>query len=413
VTSLRRQTTLSNGLTIVTETVDTVRSVALGFWIRAGSRYEPEDLSGISHFLEHTVFKGTTTRSTFEIAASLERVGGNLNAFTTKEFTCYHARFLSEYLEEAVDVLSDLLLHPTFPESELEREKSVVLDELRDSQDVPDELAFDAFEEFLYPGNSLGKPILGNENTISAFTAQKLDAYLNHYYGPKNTIIVAAGYVDHDELVKLLEDRYDRVSSGENEFDAYKPDSYAPGLEIRTKDIQQSHLITGIPIFSVFDDRRYDIAVLNSILSGGMSSRLFQNIREAHGVAYQIFSFVNHYRDTGSFGVYLATDPAKRALALDLTMKELEKIVKDPVSASELETVKAQYKSGVVMGDESMERRMIRLGRQQIYYGENISLDHFLLKIEAIDGERIQALARELFNPELFFTSILEPVSAV
>jgi len=410
VKSLRKQTTLSNGLTIVTETVDTVRSVALGFWVRAGSRYEPEELSGISHFLEHTVFKGTETRSTFEIAASLERVGGSLNAFTTKEFTCYHARFLSEYLVEAVDVLSDLLLHPTFPKSEIEREKSVVLDELRDSQDVPEELAFDAFEAFLYPENSLGKPILGNEKTIKAFSPEKLDAYLDHNYGPQNTIIVAAGCVDHDELVKMVETRYDRPSYSENMFEAYQPDSYHPGQQIRTKDIQQSHLITGIPIFSVFDDRRYDIAVLNSILSGGMSSRLFQNIREAHGVAYQIFSFVNHYRDTGSFGVYLATDPAKRELALELTMAELEKIVNEPVSTSELETVKAQYKSGIVMGDESMERRMMRLGRQQIYYGENISLDKFLMKIESIDAERIQTLARELFNPESFFTSILEPV---
>ncbi|MBC8376181.1 MAG: insulinase family protein [FCB group bacterium] len=413
MTSLRKQTTLSNGLTIVTETVDTVRSVALGIWVRAGSRYEPEPLAGISHFLEHTVFKGTKNRSTFEIASSLESVGGHLNAFTTKEYTCYHARFLSEYLEEAVDVLSDLLLHPTFPSAEIEREKSVVLDELRDSKDVPEELAFDTFEQFLYPDNSIGKPILGNETSINGFTPEALTAYLDKNYSPENTIIVAAGFVDHEALVKLIEERYDRPGSGANDFEAIEASSYVPGKEIRTKDIQQSHLITGLPIFSVFDERRYDIAVLNSILSGGMSSRLFQNIREAHGVAYQIFSFVNLYRDTGSFGVYLATDPTKRDLAVELTLTELEKMVKDPVSAAELEMVKAQYKSGIVMGDESMERRMMRLGRQQIYYGENIGLDKFLKKIEAIDVERIQVLARELFNPDKFFTSILEPANAV
>ncbi|NQV42774.1 MAG: insulinase family protein [Candidatus Marinimicrobia bacterium] len=413
MTSLRKQTTLSNGLTIVTETVDTVRSVALGIWVRAGSRYEPAHLAGISHFLEHTVFKGTENRSTFEIASSLESVGGHLNAFTTKEYTCYHARFLSEYLEEAVDVLADLLLHPTFPSAEIEREKSVVLDELRDSKDVPEELAFDTFEEFLYPDNSIGKPILGNETSINGFTPEALTAYLDKNYSPENTIIVAAGFVDHQKLVKLIEDRYDRPGSGANSFEAIDASSYKPGKEVRTKDIQQSHLITGLPIFSVFDERRYDIAVLNSILSGGMSSRLFQNIREAHGVAYQIFSFVNLYRDTGSFGIYLATDPAKRDFAVELSFIELEKMVKDPVSDAELEMVKAQYKSGVVMGDESMERRMMRLGRQQIYYGENIDLDKFLEKIEAIDVERIQVLARELFNPDRFFTSILEPASAV
>ena len=381
--------------------------------MRAGSRYEPEPLAGISHFLEHTVFKGTKNRSTFEIASSLESVGGHLNAFTTKEYTCYHARFLSEYLEEAVDVLSDLLLHPTFPTAEIEREKSVVLDELRDSKDVPEELAFDTFERFLYPDNSIGKPILGNETSIKGFTPEALTAYLDQNYSPENTIIVAAGFVDHEALVKLIEERYDRPGSGANQFESIDTTSYIPGKEIRTKDIQQSHLITGLPIFSVFDERRYDIAVLNSILSGGMSSRLFQNIREAHGVAYQIFSFINLYRDTGSFGVYLATDPAKRDLAVELTLTELEKMVKDPVSDAELEMVKAQYKSGIVMGDESMERRMMRLGRQQIYYGENIGLDKFLKKIEAIDVERIQVLARELFNPDRFFTSILEPASAV
>ncbi len=413
MTSLRKQTILSNGLTIVSETVDTVRSVALGIWVRAGSRYEPAPLAGISHFLEHTVFKGTQNRSTFEIASSLESVGGHLNAFTTKEYTCYHARFLSEYLEEAVDVLSDLLLHPTFPAAEIEREKSVVLDELRDSKDVPEELAFDTFEEFLYPDNSIGKPILGNETSINGFSPEALSAYLDRNYSPENTIIVAAGFVDHQALVKLIEDRYDRPGSGANIFEAFDPASYKPGKEVRTKNIQQSHLITGLPIFSVFDERRYDIAVLNSILSGGMSSRLFQNIREAHGVAYQIFSFVNLYRDTGSFGVYLATDPAKRDLAVELSLIELEKMVKDPVSDAELEMVKAQYKSGIVMGDESMERRMMRLGRQQIYYGENIDLDKFLKKIEAIDVHRIQVLARELFNPDKFFTSILEPASAV
>ncbi|MEA3288016.1 MAG: pitrilysin family protein [Candidatus Marinimicrobia bacterium] len=411
MTSLRKQTILSNGLTIVTETVDTVRSVALGFWVRAGSRYEPPELSGISHFLEHTVFKGTKSRSTFDIAASLESVGGHLNAFTTKEYTCYHARFLSEYLEDAVDVLSDILLHPIFPESDIEREKSVVLDELRDSKDVPEEVAFETFEKFLFPGSSLGESILGNEDTIKSFNADKLDRYLDQHYGPENTIIVAAGYVDHEELVKLISARYDRKSSGENKYEAFDHALYQPGKEVRTKDIQQSHLIVGLPIFSVFDERRYDVAVLNSILSGGMSSRLFQNIREAHGVAYQIFSFVSLYRDAGSFGVYLATDPAKRDKAVELTLAELDKMVADPVSETELERVKAQYKSGIVMGDESMERRMLRLGRQQIYYGENVSLDVFLKKIEAIDSHRIQVLARELFNPSSFFTSILEPAN--
>jgi len=275
--------------------------------------------------------------------------------------------------------------------------------------DVPEELAFETFEAYLYPKCSLGRPILGNQASIQSFSPDKLSTYLEQYYGPDNTIIVATGYVNHDELVKLITDRYDREPNGENHYQTLDSALYQPGTEVRTKDIQQSHLILGMPIFSVFDERRYDIAVLNSILSGGMSSRLFQNIREAHGVAYQIFSFANLYRDTGAFGVYLATDPAKRDQAVELTLAELAKMVAVPVSSSELERVKAQYKSGIVMGEESMEQRMIRLGRQQVYYGENISLDVFMERIEAIDSDRIQVLARELFNPDSFFTSILEP----
>jgi predicted Zn-dependent peptidase len=409
LTSQRQQTILPNGLTIVTETVDTVRSVALGFWVRAGSRYEPDTLSGVSHFLEHALFKGTESRNAYEIAAALENVGGHLNAFTTKEYTCYHARFLSDYLEDAVEILSDLLLHPTFKKDEIDREKSVVLDELRDSYDVPEEVAFDSFEDHLYPDNPLGKPILGREETIKAFDGAKLHEYLETHYGPENTIVVAAGFVNHDELVSLITKYYDRKPCRENEFVPTAQNNYKPGTHLHHKDIQQSHIITGCPVFSVFDERRYDISVLNSVLSGGMSSRLFQNIREAHGVAYQIFSFVNLYRDTGSFGVYLATDPANRDKALELTAIELEKLVQTPVNVGELERVKAQYKSGIVMGDESMERRMMRLGRQQIYYGENIDLDVFLSKIEAIDGTRIQDLARELFIQDQFFTNILEP----
>jgi predicted Zn-dependent peptidase len=270
-------------------------------------------------------------------------------------------------------------------------------------------MAFETFEAFLYPESSLGRPILGNQETIQQFSPVSLSNYLNEHYGPENTIIVATGYVDHDTLVTLIEKHYDRQTGGENHFEPRNPELYQPGTEIRTRDIQQSHLIIGTPIFSVFDERRYDIAVLNSVLSGGMSSRLFQNIREAHGVAYQVFSFANLYRDTGAFGVYLATDPAKREQAVQLTLAELKKLVDEPVSEAELERVKAQYKSGIVMGEESMERRMMRLGRQQIYYGKNISLDEFMQKIAGIDAERIQVLARELFKPETFFTSILEP----
>jgi len=280
---------------------------------------------------------------------------------------------------------------------------------LRDAEDVPEEVVFEAFDRSMYPDSALGTPIIGNRETIKSFTPELLNDYLHKHYGPENTVIVAAGYVQHDDLVELLEHRYRNIDTGLGETALDLPAPQDPGEDVHYRDIQQCHLVTGIRTFSVFEERRWDLAVLNAILSSGMSSRLFQNIREKHGVAYAVFSFSSLYRDTGSFGVYLATDPEKRELAIDLTRRELQRLVEHPVDVSELERVKAQYKSGVVMADESMERRMLRLGRQQIYYGKNIDLDVFLAKIEAIHAENIQALARELFKEELFLTTILQP----
>ena len=409
MTGLRRQSRLPNGLTIVSERVDTVRSVALGIWVRAGSRYEPPHLAGISHFLEHTVFKGTTSRNTYAIASALEDVGGSVNAFTSKEYTCYHARFLSEYLERGIDLLSDLLLHPIFPEAEVTREREVVLDELRDSQDVPEEVVFEAFDTRMFPETPLGKPVIGRAETIRGFTPELLASYLKEHYGPENTIIVAAGFVDHDELVELITQRYEAVETGMGRVAPDGPAAMVPGVYSDTKDIQQCHMILGCRTFSNRDERRWALAVLNAILSGGMSSRLFQNIREARGVAYQVFSFANLFADIGSFGVYLATDPEKRELAEELVHTELQRLADEPVSDIELERVKAQYKSGVVMADESMERRMLRLGRQQVIYGRNMNLDEFMSRIESVTAMVIQELARELFRKEQYLTMILEP----
>jgi predicted Zn-dependent peptidase len=366
-------------------------------------------VAGISHFLEHTVFKGTSSRNTYEIANALESVGGHVNAFTTKEYTAYHARFLADYLETAVDLLCDLLLNPIFPKDEVEREKGVVLDELRDSADVPEEVVFEKFDADLFPESSLGTPIIGNPETIRSFTPELLNDYLHKHYGPENTIIVAAGYLEHDDLVAMVEQRYGEVSPGNGTEATLAPKPQITGEQVYLQDIQQCHLVTGIRAFSVYEELRWDLAVMNAILSSGMSSRLFQNIREQHGVAYAVFSFASLYRDSGSFGVYLATDPERRELAVELTRKELQRLVDEPVSSAELERVKAQYKSGVVMSEESMERRMLRLGRQQIYHGKNLDLDVFLAKIEAIDADKIQALARELFKDNQFLTTILQP----
>ncbi len=408
---LRNETILANGLRIVSEHVATVRSVSLGIWIKTGSRYESADISGISHFLEHMVFKGTEQRNKYDIALALESVGGMVNAVTSKDYTCFYARFLTEHLEIAVSLLTDILLHPTFPADELERERGVVLDELRDGQDLPDEVVFDEFESKVFPKSGLGRPVIGFENTLKTFDRGQLDAYRRTHYYPENMVVTASGFVNHAELVELLQTYFDTTEGRlDNGFED-KSNTMTPGSFTVNKTIQQTHLITGRRIFSFNDDRRWSLGVLNGVLSGGMSSRLFQNIREAHGVAYSIYAFANLYRDTGVFGIYLGTDPRKRSRALELIWTELEKLVREPVLDTELTRVKAQYKAGFVMADESMQHRMFRLGRQLIYYGRTMEVNEYLKRIEAITSSAIQSLAQELFTPNAFLTMILEPAN--
>ena len=407
----RKDTVLANGLRVVSEHVPTVRSVALGIWVKTGSRYEPADISGISHFLEHMVFKGTETRDKMDIALALESVGGMVNAMTSKDYTCFYARFLQQHLEIAVSLLTDIMLNPTFPPEELERERGVVLDELHDGQDIPEEVVFDAFEDHIFPNSGLGRPVIGFEETIKEFSKSKLDDYRHTHYYPENMVVTASGYIDHDELVGFLEKYFiHNAMRLEDPFiDQILPTQ--PGIFLEKRSIQQTHLITGRQIFSLNDERRWSMGVLNSLLSGGMSSRLFQNIRENHGVAYEIYSFANLYRDTGVFGVYLATDPNKRRKALELIQTELDKLKDAPVQPAELERVKAQYQSGFVMSEESMERRMFRLGRQLIYYNVTMEIDEYLNRIEQVSSSEVQSLAQELFTPDAFLTMVLEPAN--
>jgi predicted Zn-dependent peptidase len=405
---MRKSTILQNGLTIVTESVASVRSVALGFWVRTGSRNEFDEVAGISHFLEHAIFKGTTNRNVYDIANELESVGGTLNAFTSQEYTCFHARVLSEHLNIAVNILSDILLNPTFPKAEIEREKEVVLDELRDYQDMPDDVIFEHFDAHIFPNHNLGKPVIGNESSIRQFNSDKLNQYLNENYTPEKIVIVAAGFVEHEQLLNFV-DAYFQIKRKTKIIGNIVPENDARrGKYVFQKDISQSHMIYGTRTVSVHDNNRWPLAILNSILSGGMSARLFQNIREKYGVAYSIFSFVNLYEDTGTFGIYCATEKSKSEKAIELIKQELEIIKKQAIPELELQRVKAQYKSGVVMSDESMERRMIRLGRQQMYYHRNFSLDEFMERIEAVTANQVLELAQELFNYDAFLTTILE-----
>ncbi|HUN65682.1 MAG TPA: pitrilysin family protein [Bacteroidota bacterium] len=407
-----RKTQLSNGLRVVTEQIPYVRSISVGVWINVGSRDESSGQNGISHFLEHMVFKGTEHYSIRRIAQSIEQVGGYLNAFTTKEHTCYYARILDDYLEEALDVLSDLVRYPLFPQKELEKEKGVILEELKNIEDDPDDLIHDYFDKNIYRNHPLGYPIIGRAETIGGFRRSDLRKYVAGHYTPDRMIVAAAGNLRHEEVTELAERYFGSMkpASGGGRRTA-GPRTLKPRKEIFEKPIAQAHLCTGTIGYHVKSRARYPYLVLNSLLGEGMSSRLFQNIREKYGFAYNVYSFANLLSDTGCFGIYIGTDVRHIDRSLRLIETELGKLASKPVTPSELRRTKAQLKGSMMLGLESMSNRMMRLGSGEIYFGEYLSLDEVLTHIEAVTIDDVADVSRKLFRPDQFSTVIIRPKS--
>jgi len=405
-----RKTVLPNGITVVTEHVDFVRSAAIGFWVEAGSRDENPENNGVAHFMEHMVFKGTANRSPFEIANTIESFGGKINAFTGKELTCFFARVLDEHLPLAIDVLSDILLNPVFNPEDISREKSVVLEELSDIEDTPGERIQVLFASQIYPDHPLGYNILGTRESIQNLSRDKIREFTGRYYLPERMVVSVAGHVDHqavvDEVTEHLGDYQPAIS---NPRDIAPPGNIKQTTRVHTDGIQQAHLVTGVRTFSYNDPRRFALLVLNTILSGGMSSRLFQNIREQYGFVYSIYSFLDFYTDDGLFGVYVGTDHTKLDTMQDKIQEELKKLAEEPVVTDELEKVKSQVKGSLVLSLENMFNRMNRLAKQDIYYDEFQTMDQFLGKVEVVEREDVMQLAEELFESGQMVTSILKP----
>jgi predicted Zn-dependent peptidase len=407
-----RKTVLPNGVRIVTEKIPHVRSLSLGFWIETGSQNENARNNGISHFLEHMVFKGTKKRNIKEIAQSLESVGGYLNAFTSKEHTCYYARVLDEHLELAMDILSDLVLAPVFPRKELEKEKKVVLEELKQAEDDPDDIIHDYFEKAIFKAHPLGMPVIGVEESIKSFRREDLIEYRKNRYTSKNLVIAAAGNIDHKKVVDLSLRYIKKISDGSNGSVSYdkvafeKPNSI---LSEYYKPIQQSHVCLGTIGLSIRDEKRFAMQVLNTLLGDGMSSRLFQNIREKYGFAYAVYSFNNMMYDTGSTGVYVGTDNSHVQKCIDLVWKELRSIQKKGVTKHELERTKEQLKGSLMLGMENIPSRMIRLGNSELYFGELMALDTIIAKINAVKLEQVQDIAEKLFVENRYATVIFHP----
>ena len=409
--SLYKKTILDNGIRVVTECLPYVRSVSLGIWADVGSRDESADRNGISHFLEHMVFKGTQKRSVRDIAQSLESLGGYLNAFTTKEQTCYYARVLDVHLPHAMDVLSDLILNATFLPKELEKEKQVVIEELHNSEDDAEDIIHDYFEKALFPGHSLGYPIIGTEANLRSFTREDLRNHVRRHYKPENLVVAAAGNLDHETLLRLTEKFFRGMKSeGGRDRIRFSPNGEArAGLNVYPKPIQQSHVCLGTVGYGLKHPRRYPLLVLNALLGEGMSSRLYQAIREKYGLAYSVYSFVTLLSDAGLFGVYIGTDPKNKSQCIDLVKQELHGLRKRSVPKAELERTKSQIKGNLMLGLESMSNRMMRLGSAEMQNEEFAPIDSVIKRIDKVSSEEVLQVAKDLFDVDQFSIVVVQP----
>ncbi len=409
--SLYRKTVLENGIRVVTEQIPYVRSVSLGVWANVGSRDEDAATNGISHFVEHMVFKGTKKRSVREIAQSLESLGGYLNAFTTKEQTCFYARVLDRHLADAMDVLADLVQNATFKKDEVEREKLVVIEELKNAEDDPEDIIHDHFEKALFPKHSLGYPIIGTKENVLRFQRDDLLAHVRRYYVPSRLVVAAAGNVNHEHLVRLVERYFRALPDG---VDGVQRRQAPPRLNHNTfaeypRPINQAHVCLGTVAYSIKHRDRYPLTVMNALLGEGMSSRLYQNIRERYGLAYSVYSYTTLLSDAGVFGVYAGTDKKNIENSIELIHKELTRLKTRSVPKAELERTKSQIKGVIMLGLENMSGRMMRLGSSELYFETFTSLDTILKKIDAVTPEAIQLVANDLFDEEKFSTVIIRP----
>ncbi|MFQ5570485.1 MAG: M16 family metallopeptidase [Rhodothermales bacterium] len=404
-----QKTTLSNGVRVISEAIPSVRSISMGVWVATGSRDEAKPVAGISHFIEHMVFKGTRRRRMHHIARRMESVGGYLNAFTGKEYTCFFARALDAHLGRAIDTVCDLVLQPSFPEREVEKEKEVVLEEMKMYEDAPEELIFDRFESIIYRDHALGRPVLGYPDTVCSFTREQLFAYLDASYTEDRIVLAAAGNVRHEDVVALAEKAFEVSSRKPVSRERIPANGYDPGELVEERPIQQAHLVLGCRGYGVHHLKRSALSVLNTILGGGMSSRLNQNIREKYGFCYHIYSFVNMHSDTGDLGVYMGTDASRVPRARKLIFRELEKLASTPVSARTLNQAKNQVKGSLMLGLENMSNRMMRIGRQELMFERYVTLDEVLAELDEVNVEDVRNVAEKLFQPGRFSSIVLMP----
>jgi predicted Zn-dependent peptidase len=386
-----------------------MRSVSMGAWINSGSRDEPAEENGLSHFVEHMVFKGTTTRSAQDIAREVDSIGGNLDAFTGKESVCFNIKVLDENMHPALDVLSDLVLHPQFSQADLEREQGVILEEIKMDEDNPDYLVHETFTQNFWKNHPLGRPILGTVKTVSSFTQDTVFAHHQRRFTPENLVFSAAGHLHHDEFVDAVAHKFGGLKPfGIPIVETETHPTTTPHITLKKKrSLEQVQMCLGFPAPPVDSPDRFALYILNSMLGGGMSSRLFESIRENQGLAYSIYSELSPFRDTGSLSIYAGMSLDKTERVLALTLAELTRLKIEAVSHAELRRAKDQMKSNIVLGLESSSSRMNNLARQQIFFGRFIPVEEIVREIDAVTPEDTQRLANQLFQPELLALTLL------
>lgn len=404
-----RKSVLSNGVRVISESMPGFRSASIGIWADVGSAVEQPQLRGVSHLVEHMLFKGTQRRTARQIAEEMDGVGGNLNAFTDKEATCYYAKVMDVHLPLAVDVLSDMFLNSQFDPSELAKEQKVVLEEIKMYDDSPDELIHDLFIQTMWRGSNLGSPTIGFADTVTKLTQEDLRQHMKRHYAPNSVVVAAAGNVDHDALAEMLE-RSLAPFTGTCALPVPENPAPTPASLFRPKDSEQAYVVLGTTGLSVRDDRRYVLSVLDTILGGGMSSRLFQEIREKRGLVYTVYSFQASYRGAGLFAVYAGTSPQTVGECVAVIGDQFAQIKQTPVGDAELRLAKEHIKGSLSLSLESTSGRMIRLGRSEFSLGRDLPIDEIVEKVEAVTAPEIQELAQELLREENLGLCVLGPV---
>lgn len=403
---------LDNGLRLVTEAMPHVRSVSIGVWLTRGSRHETDALSGIAHFVEHMLFKGTDTRSAEDIAQTIDSIGGQLDAFTSKEYAGYYIKVLDEHLPLALDVLADIVLHPAFADEDIEREKKVILEEIKMVEDTPDDLVHEIFTESYWAGHPLGRPILGTPQTVEAFTRPALQTYFADAYIAPNMIIAAAGNLRHEQIRDLVQRAFHSVRTSGPSVNGGGPRTM-PQVILRDKELEQSHICLGTIGYPQSHEDRYTTYILNTVLGGSMSSRLFQNVREKRGLAYSVFSGLSAYRDAGMLTVYAGCAQETVGEVIDLVVEEMRGLRHTPLPDAELRRAKDHLKGSLMLSLESTSARMSHLARQDIYFDRPYTLDETLEGIERVSAGDVQRVARDLFSTGSLAATVLGPTKGL